>query len=179
MHWAKEERLEYEIEMRKVFGRISLGSRLYSSPAMVGCPSIKKRYCCCNSNVWKCNWGILNQRCLQFLVLRALTTLCCHTFTWCLRHKSPHSNPVEGAKELVEELPPPCRRMTVKHHWPGWTSLTVPKSIQILNILTSPPTHKYTVPVKGLETPTHSRNFFLFLLFSTFQNNSKDIKTMK
>ena len=36
-----------------------------------------------------------------------------------------------------------------------------------------------TVPVKSYDTPTHSRVFLYFLLFSTLYNNSEDIKTMK
>jgi hypothetical protein len=41
-------------------------------------------------------------------------------------------------------------------------------------------TIKRIVPIKSLDTPTHSRVFLYFLkLFSTLQNNSDDIKTMK
>jgi hypothetical protein len=38
------------------------------------------------------------------------------------------------------------------------------KNISLIN--------KYTVPVKSLDTPTHSRVFLYFLLFSTLYNNS-------
>ena len=36
-----------------------------------------------------------------------------------------------------------------------------------------------TVPVKSLDTPTNSRVFLYFLLFSTLYNKSEDIKTTK
>ena len=36
-----------------------------------------------------------------------------------------------------------------------------------------------TVPVKSMDTPTHSRVVVNVLLFSQLQNNSEDIKTMK
>jgi hypothetical protein len=45
------------------------------------------------------------------------------------------------------------------------------------------PTETYTVPVKGLDKPTHSRVFyfynFLHSTFDYFSNNNEDIKTLK
>ena len=40
-------------------------------------------------------------------------------------------------------------------------------------------TEKNTVPDTSLDTPTHSKVFLYFLLFSTLLNNSEDNKTMK